>query len=225
LSESLTRVYRKGNLEAEGFPISELSEYLDEADTVVWADLCRPTKEQLGELALELNLHELAVEDAVGRQQRPKVDRYESHLFLTAYAVGVDIEHGELEEIEVDAFITDRYLITVRKNEGFAIEPVIARWDRSPDLAVYGTGFLLYGFLDVMVDGYFDAIEAFDNYYEQVSEGLFADQPLDPSEQRVWFDMRRAMVRFHRLVVPTREAVSSLMRREHSVIAQGIYPY
>jgi magnesium transporter len=225
LGEALTRVYRKGSLEAEGFPISELSEYLEEPDTVVWADLCRPTKEQLDELAAELNLHELAVEDAVGRQQRPKLDRYESHLFLTAYAVGVDLERGRLEEIEVDAFLTDRYLITVRKNEGFAIEPVVARWDRSPDLAMHGTSFLLYGLLDVMVDGYFDAIESFDEYYERVSEGLFQDQPLDPSKQRLWFDMRRAMVRFHKLVVPTREAISSLMRREQSVIAQGIYPY
>jgi magnesium transporter len=33
------------------------------------------------------------------------------------------------------------------------------------------------------------------------------------------------MVRFHRLVVPTREAVSSLMRREQAVVAQGMYPY
>ena len=37
--------------------------------------------------------------------------------------------------------------------------------------------------------------------------------------------MRRAMVRFHRLVVPMREAISSLMRREHSAVAEELYPY
>jgi magnesium transporter len=37
--------------------------------------------------------------------------------------------------------------------------------------------------------------------------------------------MRRAMVRFHRLVVPMREAISSLMRREQSPIAEELYPY
>ena len=37
--------------------------------------------------------------------------------------------------------------------------------------------------------------------------------------------MRRALVRFHRLVVPMREAVSSLMRREHAVVADELYPY
>ena len=54
---------------------------------------------------------------------------------------------------------------------------------------------------------------------------MFADQPLDPAQQRHWFDMRRAMVRFHRLVVPLREAVSSLMRREHSAVSEELYPY
>ena len=220
-----TRVYRKGSLEAEGFPVADISEYLDEPDTVVWVDLCGPTKEQLQELAVECDLHELAVEDALGEHQRPKLDRYETHLFLSCHAVRVDAEAGCLEDTEIDAFISPRWLITVRKNDGFPVGPMLERWDRSPNLGVHGVSFLLYGLLDVVVDGYFDAIEAFDAYYEEVSEGIFADQPLEPSKQRHWFDMRRAMVRFHRLVVPMREAVSSLMRREHSVIADELYPY
>jgi magnesium transporter len=58
-----------------------------------------------------------------------------------------------------------------------------------------------------------------------VSDGIFAEHPLDREQQRRWFEMRRAMVRFHRLVVPTREAVSSLMRREHGVVVEEMYPY
>lgn len=225
MSDSLTRVYRKGVLEDDGFPLSEVSEYLEQPDTVVWADLCAPTKEQLDELAVELGLHELAVEDALDPHQRPKLDRYTTHLFLSCHAVFVDPEAGALNDCEIDAFINKRYFITVRKSADFAIEPVLERWDRSPDLAVFGVSFLLYGLLDVVVDGYFDCIEAFDDYYDQVSEALFAEQPLDPSEQRRWFDMRRAMVRFHKLAVPMREAVSSLMRREHTIVANETYPY
>ena len=88
-----------------------------------------------------------------------------------------------------------------------------------------GCRFLLYGLLDVVVDGYFDAIQAFDDYYEEVSEGIFAEHPLAPTQQRHWFDMRRAMVRFHRLAVPMREAVNSLMRREHAAVSEELYPY
>ena len=222
---SLTRVYRDGVLETEGFPVAEVSDHLERPRCIVWVDLCSPSSDQMEELASELGLHELAVEDALGRHQRPKLDRYATHLFLSCQAVRVDAEGAGLEETEVDAFISERWLITVRKDDGFPIDPVLRRWDRSPDLARHGVSFLLYGLLDVVVDGYFDAVATFDDYYDEVSDGIFAERPLDPSEQRHWFDMRRAMVRFHRLVVPTREAVSSLMRREHAAVAEELYPY
>jgi len=225
MGEPMTRVYRKGVLGAEGFPVADVSEYLVDPDTVVWVDLSGPTKEELHELAAELGLHELAVEDALEPHQRPKLDRYATHLFLSCHAVRVDVGGGRLDETEVDAFINERWLITVRENDRFSIDPVLERWDRSPDLAVYGVSFLLYGLLDVIVDSYFDTVQSFDEYYEEVSDGIFADRPLDPAKQRHWFDMRRAMVRFHRLVVPMREAISSLMRREQSPIAEELYPY
>jgi magnesium transporter len=225
MGQPMTRVYRKGILEAHGFPVADVSEHLVDPETIVWVDLSGPTKEELHELAAELGLHELAVEDALEPHQRPKLDRYATHLFLSCNAVRVDVDAGRLDETEIDAFINERWLITVRENDLFPIDRVTERWDRSPDLAAYGVSFLLYGLLDVIVDGYFDTIQAFDEYYERVSDGIFADRPLDPAKQRHWFDMRRAMVRFHRLVVPMREAISSLMRREHSPIAEELYPY
>jgi magnesium transporter len=225
MGDALTRVYRKGVLEAQDFPVSDISEHLERPDTVVWVDFCGPSKSQLHELAAELGLHELAVEDALGPHQRPKVDHYATHRFLSCQAVRVDTKEGSLEETEVDAFVNERWLITVRKDHGFSIEPVLGRWDRSPDLAGHGTSFLLYGLLDVVIDGYFDAIQAFDDYYDEVSDGIFSEHPLDPAQQRHWFQMRRAMVRLHRLVVPMREAVSSLMRREHAAVSDDLYPY
>ena len=225
MGDARTRVYRKGTLEAEGFAVADVSEYLDQPDTVVWVDLCTPSKQQLHTLAGELGLHELAVEDALGPHQRPKLDRYATHLFLSCHGVRVDVDNGRLEETEVDAFVSKRWFITVRESDQFPIAPVLERWDRSPDLAAHGVPFLLYGILDVVVDGYFDAVQVFDDYYEEVSEGIFAERPLAPSQQRHWFDMRRAMVRFHRLTVPMREAINSLLRRENAAVSEELYPY
>ncbi len=225
MGKPMTRVYRNGALEAEGFAVADVSDYLKEPDTVVWVDFCMPSKEELLELDGELGLHELAVEDALGPHQRPKLDHYATHLFLSCHAVRVNVEDGCLDETEIDAFLNERWLITVRKDDRFSIDTVLQRWDRSPDLATHGVSFLLYGLLDVVVDGYFDAVQAFDDYYDEVSESIFSEHSLNPAEQRHWFDMRRAMVRFHRLAVPLREAVSSLMRREHGAVSEELYPY
>ena len=181
MSAAQTRVYRAGVLESEGFPVADVSEFLAQPDTVVWVDFCGPTHEQLHELAEELGLHELAVEDALGEHQRPKLDHYESHLFLSTHAVRVNADTSELDETEIDAFINSRWMITVRKNEAFSMTPVLQRWDRSTDLTKHGVSFLLYGLLDVIVDGYFETVQAFDDYYDEVSEEIFSERPLDPA--------------------------------------------
>ena len=220
-----TRVYVNGRLETSDFPLAEVSDQLARPDTFVWVDFLDPDLADLDALAVELGLHELAVEDAVGPHQRPKLDRYDTHLFLASHWLVVDSEHAEMRDTEIDTFINARWIVTVRKDAGFDIDAMTQRWDRSPDLARHGVSFMLYGLLDVIVDGYFDVAQSFDDYYDEVSEGIFAERPLEPAQQRRWFQMRQALVQFHRLVVPMREAVSSLMRREHSVISDELYPY
>jgi magnesium transporter len=54
---------------------------------------------------------------------------------------------------------------------------------------------------------------------------VFSETPLEPTKQRHWFAMRRSLVRFHRLVMPMRETLSGLMRREHPAIAEDLFPY
>ena len=220
-----TRVYFKGELEAEGFPVADVSDHIAREGTLVWVDVCNPSAEQMAELAAELDLHELAVEDALGRHQRPKIDHYASHLFLACHSTRLNQEIGELETTEIDAFIHERWLITVRKDDGFDIEAVMRRWDRSEELVAHGVSFLVYGLLDVVVDGYFDTVAAFDDYYDTVSEGLFEERPMELRDQRHWFQMRQSLIKFHRLAVPMREAVTGLLRREHTMIDAEIYPY
>ena len=224
MGEMLTRTYRDGKLADEGFPLAEVSEHLAERDTILWIDLCGPSKEQLYDLAAELGLHELAVEDAL-MPQRPKLDRYETHLFLSCHAVGLDMASSRLVETEVDALVGRRWLVTVRENPAFSIEAVLDRGDRSPRLAAHGAGFLLYALLDVVVDGYFEVIQTFDDYYDDVSERIFAEQPIDPLNERQWFNMRRAMFRFHRLAVPMREVCGSLARLDDTHVAEEVRPY
>ena len=92
-----TRLYRGGVLTTENFPVADVSDYLSDPDAAVWFDLCEPTAADLATISEELGLHPLAVEDAVNEHQRPKVDHYASHLFLTAYAVLLDQTSGDAD--------------------------------------------------------------------------------------------------------------------------------
>src|SRR5918994_6140058 len=95
-----TRLYRDGVLEAKDFPAAQISDYLHEPGTVVWLDLCGPDRADLEVISQEFGLHPVAVEDAVQQHERPKLDRYQDHAFLTAYAISLDAATGKLTTSE-----------------------------------------------------------------------------------------------------------------------------
>jgi magnesium transporter len=220
-----TRLYRSGVLELENFPVQDISDYIRQPGVTVWLDMCAPDADGLAAISEELDLHRLAVEDAVQERQRPKLDRYHSHLFVTAYAVELDMATGELETYEVAVFVTHNALVTVRKSDQFDINGVIARWDASPDLAKHGVSFLLHGLLDYVVDGHFTAVQTLDDEIETLEDQLFDDKRPDWAVQRRSFELRKSLVQLRRVVLPMREVVNSLMRRDLHTFDEAMTPY
>lgn len=221
-----TRLYRHGTLDLEDFPVQDISDYVSDPDAMVWLDLCAPTAEDFAMIGEEFGLHELAVEDAGHEHQRPKLDRYTTHCFLAAYAVATDPDSGALTASEVSVFVTDTALITIRTDDRFDIEQVVARWDDSPDLAQHGIGFLLHGLLDYIVDGHFAAVQELDDRIEAVEDLLFEEaRGRQEAIQRSSFQLRKNLVKLRRVVLPMREVVNSLLRRDLHIVGEPLMPY
>jgi len=223
--QARTRLYRDGELELEGFPVADISEHLKNDSAVVWLDLRDPDREDLAVLSAEFGLHPVAVEDAVHEHERPKLDRYRSHLFLAAYAVQLDTATGELATSELAAFITPRALITVRKDDRLDIGAIVSYWDASPDLAGAGVGYLLYGLIDNVVDGHFAAVQALDDTIEGLEDQLFDESSRGNDLQRRTFELRKSLVLLRRVVLPMREVVNALMRRDLKIVDDSLQPY
>jgi magnesium transporter len=210
---------------AEDFPVEQVSDYLEDPDCLVWVDVCAPDRSELDLIADELQLHALALEDAVQERQRPKLDRYATHLFVTAYEVELDVDSGRLTSDEVAAFVTPQALVTVRKSEEFRMDHVVRRWNESADLAKYGVAFLLHGLLDHVVDSYFDVVQILDDEIEGLEDLLFDDRPHDQEVQRRSFELRKSLVLLRRVVLPMREVVNALMRRDLKVVSDEMAPF
>ena len=220
-----TRAYRDGRLVEEGFDVALVSDHLEVAGTSVWVDLLQPGPEDLAVLVEELGLHPLAVEDAVNEHQRPKLDRYDDHLFLSSYVARIDPQTAELSISELGAFVTEQALVTVRKGDDLDLAPLVARWDGSKDLAGYGVGFLLHGLLDLLVDGHFQAVQVLDEQLDSLEEVLFDPVPRSVELQRRSFEMRKSLVLLRRIVLPMREVVNTLLRRDVGIVHDAMQPY
>jgi magnesium transporter len=219
-----TRCYREGVLVDEGFPVEKVSDHLGDGG-LVWVDLCSPAPEDLQLVAEELGLHSLAVADAMSERQRPKFSRYDGHDFLTVYAVELDVVTGRLVTSEIAAFVTPYALITVRKDAGLSLEGLLERWDTNAELTKSGVGALVHGLLDHVVDGHFDAVQALDDQIEELEDLLFDDRPRDKDVQRRSFELRKSLVQLRRVVLPMREVLNTLMRRDVGLVPPDMTPW
>ncbi len=219
-----TQLYRGGKLVSSDFPVADISDHIANKDCTVWADFVNPTADDLAAIEEELGLHRLAIEDALHDFQRPKLDHYDTHLFLAAYAVSLDPTTGELSTTEVKAFITPHALVTVH-DANFDMAAVAARWQNDPELSVHGVGFLLWGLLDAIVDGHFEAVQQLDGFIETLEDALFDDRPREKEVQRRSFELRKSLVMLRRVVLPMREVVNTLLRRDLGIIAPSMAPY
>lgn len=219
-----TRLYSHGILSSRDFPVQDISVHIDEPGSTIWADFVSPSAADLSHIEEEFGLHQLAIEDAVQDAQRPKLDRYDTHLFLAAYAVVLDAVTGELRTSEVKAFITPRALITVHGPD-FDMSRVLQRWDNDQDLARHGVAYLLWGLLDEIVDGHFDAVQQLDGAIESLEDALFDDRPRDVEVQRRSFQLRKSLVLLRRVVVPMREVVNTVLRRDLETLDPAMTPY
>lgn len=222
---TITRCYRQGALVDEGFSLDQLDEHLAEQDALVWVDLCQPSLEELQTVADELDLHSLAVEDAAMGRQRPKLNRYENHDFLSAYAVRLDAVTGELRTSEIAAFITHSALVTVRMDDSFPIDELLEHLDQNIKLTAHGVSALLHGVLDFVIDGHFVAVQALDEQIETLEDLLFDDKPRDSDVQRRSFELRKSLVELRRVVLPMREVVNTLIRRDVDLVPGEMAPY
>jgi magnesium transporter len=140
--------------------------------------------------------------------------------------VHLDPVTGELCDSEVSAFITDRALITVRADDRFDMDQVLARWADNADLAKHGVSFLLHGLLDYLVDGHFATVQELDTAIETLEDLLFDDSGTQvQAVQRRSYELRKSLVMLRRLVLPMREVVNTLMRPTTHVVQESMLPY
>jgi magnesium transporter len=215
-----TRLWREGRLELEDFPFEEVSDRLQEQDALVWVDLCEPDHDLLRQLAGELALDPHAVEDAIASGERPKATRHATHTFVTAYATHLEASpnpelgalKSRLQISRVSAFVLPRGIVTVRSDDGFDMDQVVARWEDDADLLKLGSGALLHGLLDLIVDGHFETVQLMDDAIESLEDGLFDDQAVTREIQQRTYRVRKELVELRRVILPMREVVNAVQR-------------
>lgn len=198
--------YKKGRKLAD-IPIDKISDYVARGDCFVWVALKDAEPAELDMMQHEFGLHELAVEDARHGHQSPKIEEYGDSLFVVVKTV--DLIDGELKVGELDIFVGNNYVMSVRSHSQQDFLGVRARSEREPHLLSHGPSFVVYALMDAVVDRYFPVIEALEEELEQIEDSMFERAAERSNIERLYQLKRKVMVLKH-VVSPLMESAGKL---------------
>jgi magnesium transporter len=206
-----------------GIATDEISDYIREADNLVWIDVQDPGPAELSMLLEEFGFHPLALEDVAKGHQRPKVDEYKGYMFVVTYAVVSGAAVDELRTVEVDLFIGRNYVVTVHRGRVPALEDAYGRWTRGGAMLREGVGFLVYTIMDAVIDAYFPVIDRIEEEVDESESEMFTRQRA-AGVQRL-LELKRILVALRRVLNPLRETFNVFLRRDQPTFSPNTLVY
>lgn len=196
--------------------LETLSDLRSQEGTLLWAeaDVADLTDADVATIAEEFDLDPLAVEDATTARQRPKLEAYSNHLFMTLHQL--DEEEGQLEPIQLAFFIGPRYVLTIHHGAQRVIEASKQRWRDLENGEAQGPAHLLHTILDVVVDEYQIYADAAEEEIEDLEDlSLTVQQArIQRTIQRKLYSVKQRISRLRRYALPAERVVDGLLETE-----------
>ena len=182
---------------------------------VVWIDVVEfGDASRIAEIGKVFGLHALALEDAVNTHQRPKVEDYEDHLFLTARMLR---NSQSFETEQVAFFLGEGFLITFQERAGDCFDPVRKRIRKGKGrIRSARADYLCYALIDAIVDMYFPALERVGEKLEDIEDEIVGNP--DSHEVRDLHELKRDLLMLRRAIWPHREMINNLNRDDHPLV-------
>jgi magnesium transporter len=175
--------------------------------------------EVLRQLGEKYNLHPLALEDILHTGQRPKVESYESQLFIVAQMIYRDSENRLCGE-QVSMFLFKGLLITIQEDDTRDVfDPVRERlrvgrgWIRK-----LGADYLAYALIDSIIDHCFPILECLGDALDELEDELLA-KPTPICVGRL-HEFRRTLIHLRRVIWPERDLVNTLLHDETGLVSK-----
>ena len=223
-------VYVEGKREPGDFsPDEALREACSREGAFVWLGLHEPSEAEMAAIARTYGLHELAVEDAVKAEQRPKLEQFGAVQFLVLRTARY-VPHSELTETsqivetgQMMIFVGERFVITVRHGDATKLAPVRADMEGRGDLLAQGPWAVAYAVTDRVVDAYVEVADQVEADLDIIEEGAFSRDRGAPVQ--AIYQMKREIVEFRRAVVPLQRPLATITASQSRIVPKEIRRY
>jgi magnesium transporter len=185
----------------------------------VWLGLFEPDTPQLNRLGDIFDLHPLALEDASGERQRPKLEQHDDGtIFLSLRTLGYvesasRVEGGEIVETgTATVFAGAWFAVTVRRGRYGRLQPVRRQLEGHPRQLARGPIAVLHAVIDSVVDDYLRVAGAVEEDVEEIETHVFAVRGV-PQVERI-YELKRDLIEMKRSIAPLPAPLRHLADRQ-----------
>jgi len=180
---------------------------------LTWLYIEQPAERETEYLARHYPFHPLDLDDCLSRIQRPKIDEYESYLFLVLHFPVYNKEARVTTSSQVSVFIGEDYLITLHRGE---LKPLVKLFkecqideDSRQEHFGNGSGYLLYRLIDRLVDYCLPILSKIGDNIEHTEDDIFSSRGVPRAIEELSL-LRRDVISLRRIIWPMRAVIAGL---------------
>lgn len=204
--------------------VDSLSAYKT-SQTVTWINIDTINDVKLLEkLEAVFNLHPLTLEDIQSADQRPKLDDYETYLYLDLKILSYNQEKNDIEQEALSLVLGPTYVITFHERESAVLNPIRDRIrSHGGRIRKMGADYLAYCLVDTVVDHYFVLMEKLDEKIESLQDEVMSNPT--PTLLREINDLKQMIITLRKTIWPLRDVIVRMERRDSNLIADSTRVY
>jgi magnesium transporter len=201
--------------------VTESAEHVDPAwldpksGATLWVDLSGIDETAGRILGDVFHFHPLAVEDALSVTQFPKTELYPAFLYVVLHGIDFTASKHQFASRDVDFFLGPNYLVTVHDGESRSIAKLRGMCEKHTHALSEGPVALMHRIVDQMVDNYRPMMEALEEQIDRLEEEAYLGRS---NLVRRVLRLKRDLASMRRILIPQRDAVGRLARREFEAI-------
>lgn len=181
-----------------------------------WVYLEKPTREKLEFIAKKFPIRELNIEDCLSKNQLPKIDRYEDHVFVILQFPTTSKEQASPSISQLSFFIGTDYLISITQGD---LQPLSSLFKKCKEgdttirnnLMGASPGYLLHSILDTLVDNMLHILMKIIGKLDDIEDEVFDDKFSNARDLSI---LRREITTLRRIVLPLKRIMLEITSRD-----------
>lgn len=168
-------------------------------------------------IGTNFDFHPLLLEDILTTEQRPKVEEFETYIYIVLKMLHFNEKTNEIDSEQISIIFGSNFVISFQEKEVDFFNSIRERIRAGKGrIRKMGADHLAYSLIDSIVDSYFIILEKLGENIENVEEIVVAN----PTRKtlRAIHILKRNMILIRKSIWPLREVISALERSDSSLI-------